>query len=70
MSRSYDNAIHYHLRILERDQYDEQAHLGLVGVLKISGRHGEARRRYRFYLDRMDEIAIPPMPFPAGALGH
>ncbi|GAA1666350.1 hypothetical protein GCM10009765_14800 [Fodinicola feengrottensis] len=70
VSRSYDNAIHYHLRILERDQYDEQAHLGLVGVLKISGRHGEARRRYRFYLDRMDEIAIPPMPFPAGALGH
>lgn len=66
-ARSYDHAVQYHLRILERDQYDEQAHLGLVAVLKSSGQHGEARRRFRFYLDRMSEIGIAPMPFPGDA---
>jgi two-component SAPR family response regulator len=64
IDRSYDHAVQYNLRILERDEYDEQAHLGLVAVLRGSGQHGEARRRYQVYLDRMDEIGISPMPFP------
>ncbi|WP_163507046.1 AfsR/SARP family transcriptional regulator [Fodinicola acaciae] len=67
IARSYDNAAQYNLRILERDGYDEQAHLGLVAVLRGAGQHGEARRRYQVYLDRMDEIGISPMPFPGEA---
>ena len=29
------------------------------------GRHGEARRRYRSYAERMDEIDVEVEPFPA-----
>ena len=42
----------YFLRIIERDRYDEQAHLGLVCALAAAGAHGEARRAYRSYLSR------------------
>jgi ATP/maltotriose-dependent transcriptional regulator MalT/DNA-binding SARP family transcriptional activator len=65
----HDLAVRYHLRVLERDPYDEAAHLGLVVTLTAAGRHGEARRRYRFYAERMDEIAVETEPFPATA-GH
>jgi ATP/maltotriose-dependent transcriptional regulator MalT/DNA-binding SARP family transcriptional activator len=54
----------YFLRIVERDRYDEQAHLGLVATLARAGSHGEARRAYRTYLSRMEEIAAEPAPFP------
>ncbi|MGH7563343.1 MAG: tetratricopeptide repeat protein [Gemmatimonadota bacterium] len=54
-----------HLRILERDPYDEEAHLGLVAVLSGLGRHGEARRFYRTYVARMEELAVEPAPMPA-----
>ena len=60
-----DGATRYYLRILERDPYDEGAHLGLVGALVAAGRHGEARRRYGFYAAKMDEIAVEAAPFPA-----
>ncbi len=62
----HDLAVRYHLRVLERDSYDEAAHLGLVRTLTAAGRHGEARRRYRFYVERMDEIGVETEPFPAG----
>ena len=62
--RDADGATRYFLRVLERDAYDEPAHLGLVAVLQSSGRHGEARRHYRAYCARMDEIGIEPAPFP------
>jgi hypothetical protein len=62
----HDLAVRYHLRVLERDGYDEAAHLGLVRTLTAAGRHGEARRRYRFYVERMDEIGVETEPFPAG----
>ena len=55
----------FYLRILERDAYDEAAHLGLVGVLLAAGRHGEARRRYGVYQARMEEIGVEATPFPA-----
>jgi DNA-binding SARP family transcriptional activator len=60
-----DGATRYYLRILERDPYDEGAHLGLVRALLAAGRHGEARRRYGFYAAKMDEIAVEAAPFPA-----
>jgi DNA-binding SARP family transcriptional activator len=57
-------ASRYCLRILERDQYNEPAHLALVRALAVAGSHGEARRRYRTYVARMIEIDIAPRPFP------
>ena len=61
-----DATTRYYLRVLERDPYDEPAHLGLVAALEAAGRHGEARRCFRAYCARMDEIGIESAPFPAG----
>ncbi len=60
----HDLAVRYHLRLLERDPYDEEAHIGLVVALARGGRHGEARRRYRLYTERMAEIGVESAPFP------
>jgi ATP/maltotriose-dependent transcriptional regulator MalT/DNA-binding SARP family transcriptional activator len=54
----------YCLRVLERDQYNEPAHLALTRALRAAGSHGEARRRYRIYVARMAEIDVEPRPFP------
>ncbi|MDP9067810.1 MAG: winged helix-turn-helix domain-containing protein [Actinomycetota bacterium] len=54
----------YCLRLLERDPYDEQAHLLLVTALLKARRHGEARRRYLIYSGEMDEIGVEPAAFP------
>ena len=59
-----DATTRYSLRLLERDPYDEPAHLGLVAALDRAGRHGEARRRFRAYCARMDEIGVESAPFP------
>ena len=65
----HDGAVRYLLRVLARDPYDERAHLQLVTALTAAGRHGEARRMYRAYCGRMDEIAVEPAAFPtAGAI--
>jgi ATP/maltotriose-dependent transcriptional regulator MalT/DNA-binding SARP family transcriptional activator len=60
-----DGATRFYLRILERDPFDEGAHLGLVAALVAAGRHGEARRRYGFYAAKMEEISVEAAPFPA-----
>ncbi|NEA37421.1 tetratricopeptide repeat protein [Streptomyces sp. SID13031] len=60
-----DAAAGYLLRILQRDQYDERAHLGLVTAFLASGAHGEARRAYRTYIQRMAELEVEPAPYPA-----
>jgi DNA-binding SARP family transcriptional activator len=60
-----DQAARAFLRVLERDPYDEPAHLGVVRVLSSAGHHGEARRAYRLYCDRMAEIGVEPAPLPA-----
>ncbi|MFS8098585.1 hypothetical protein LFM09_15750 [Lentzea alba] len=58
-------ASRYCLRVLERDPYDEPAHLMLVRVLAAGGSHGEARRCYQTYVTRMREIEVDPRPFTA-----
>ncbi len=58
----------YYLRIIERDPYDERAHLGLVIALEAAGSHGEARRAYRSYVERMREIGAEPTSFSPEAL--
>jgi DNA-binding SARP family transcriptional activator len=64
-----DAATRYYLRIIERDAHDEGAHLGLVAALLTAGRHGEARRRYGFYVAKMNEIAVEAAPFPSPPAG-
>ncbi|MEV3984101.1 tetratricopeptide repeat protein [Nonomuraea sp. NPDC049758] len=58
-----DRAVRYLLRLLERDAYDEAAHLDLVRTLTKARRHGEARRRYRLYAEAMRELDVEPAPF-------
>ena len=60
-----DAATRYYLRVLERDPFDEPAHLGLVTALDAAGRHGEARRRFRAYCARMEAIGVESASFPA-----
>ncbi|MEV4581747.1 BTAD domain-containing putative transcriptional regulator [Nonomuraea jabiensis] len=62
--RRYDESARYWLRLLERDRYDERAHLGLVRVLDLAGRRGDARRRYHLYAERMRELEVEPAPYP------
>ncbi|MGH3044153.1 MAG: AfsR/SARP family transcriptional regulator, partial [Gaiellaceae bacterium] len=61
----HDLAARYFLRTLEKDPYDEEIHLALVALHESAGRHGEARRAYRTYVSRMEEIAVEAAPFPA-----
>ena len=44
--------------------YDEHAHLGLVATQLAAGQQGEARRSYRAYGLRMEEIGVEASPFP------
>jgi DNA-binding SARP family transcriptional activator len=61
----HDAAIRYRLRMVERDAFDEQAHLGLVSAFAAAGRHGEARRAYAAYVSRLASIGAEPAPFSA-----
>ncbi len=58
-------AARYALRLLERDPYDEETHLGLVAALERGRRRGEARRRYRLYVTAMRDLGVEALPFPA-----
>jgi DNA-binding SARP family transcriptional activator len=60
----HDEAARFCLRILDRDAFDERAHLTLAGSLVAAGRHGDAHRHYRAYCRKMDEIGVEPAPFP------
>jgi DNA-binding SARP family transcriptional activator len=60
----HDGAVRFLLRVLERDPYDEEAHLALAAAYADAGRHGEARRAFRAYRSRMDEIGVEPASFP------
>jgi DNA-binding SARP family transcriptional activator/Tfp pilus assembly protein PilF len=60
----HESAIRYHLRLIERDRFDETAHLALVRSLEALGRRGEARRRYRLYESAMDELGVPVAEMP------
>ncbi|NJC72228.1 hypothetical protein HC031_21265 [Planosporangium thailandense] len=60
-----EDAAGWYLRLTIEDGYDEPAHLGLISALSAAGRHGEAGRRYREYVERMREIDVEPAGFPA-----
>jgi DNA-binding SARP family transcriptional activator/ATP/maltotriose-dependent transcriptional regulator MalT len=61
----HDEAVRRWLRLLEVDPYDERAHIGLVRALLAAGRRPEARRRYRTYAERVHELGLEAVPFPA-----
>lgn len=61
----HDAAVRFFLRLLERDRFDEPAHLDLVATLGQAGRHGEARRRYGIYCSAMQEIDVEAAHFAA-----
>ena len=61
----HDGGVRYQLRIIERDAWDERAHLDLIACMQAAGRHGEARRRYGAYVARMRELDLPAAGFPA-----
>jgi DNA-binding SARP family transcriptional activator len=60
-----DAAIRLLLRLLEHEPYDETSHVRLVALLSRAGRHGEARRRFQQYVDRMRELELEPRSFAA-----
>lgn len=57
-------AARHYQRLLAVDPFDEAAHLGLVSALSLEGHHGEARRVYDQYAERMGELDLEPAPFP------
>jgi ATP/maltotriose-dependent transcriptional regulator MalT/DNA-binding SARP family transcriptional activator len=57
-----DHALRLLLRVLDRDGYDEPAHLEVCRTLLAVGRHGEARRRHRIYTERMADLDLPAVP--------
>ena len=59
-----DGATRYFLRILERDAYDEAAHLGLVGALLAAGATARRDGATASTADRMDEMGVEAAPFP------
>ncbi len=59
----HDAAARYSRRILERDPYDEGAHLALVAALAGSGRSQEARSCYATYVARSDELGLEAIPW-------
>jgi DNA-binding SARP family transcriptional activator len=63
-SGDHDGAARRHLRILERDPYNEAAHISLVEAMLRAGRHGTARRLYGNYVSRMAELEVEPEPYP------
>jgi DNA-binding SARP family transcriptional activator/Tfp pilus assembly protein PilF len=62
---SPDEAMRRFLRLLEFDEYDEEAHLGLVRTLVAVRRHGEARRRYDRYVTSMRDLGLRAAPMSA-----
>jgi DNA-binding SARP family transcriptional activator len=60
----HGSAARFALRILERDGYDERAHLALVAARRAAGAYGEAARAQRLYIQRMREIGVEPALAP------
>jgi ATP/maltotriose-dependent transcriptional regulator MalT/DNA-binding SARP family transcriptional activator len=60
--RDDDETASRHLRrLLERDPYDEDAWIALVGAQSRLRRYGEARRQHAVYARRMAELGVAPV---------
>ncbi|WP_134739279.1 BTAD domain-containing putative transcriptional regulator [Nocardioides sp. 503] len=56
----HQRAVPWLVGLVADDPYDEPAHHALVRSLHLTRRHGEARRCYRTYVTRMEEIDAAP----------
>jgi DNA-binding SARP family transcriptional activator len=63
----HEAVVRYALGVLERDPFDESAHLAVVAARTAARAHGEAQRAYDVYVARMNELGVSPAPFPSGA---
>jgi DNA-binding SARP family transcriptional activator len=61
-------ATRHYRRVVEREPYDELAHLALVESLAQARRPADARRAYRAYVARMEELGVEAAPFPTADL--
>ena len=59
--------IRYRLRIVERDPVRRGVTPWAGPRLRGRRRHGEARRAFRTYAARMEQIGVEPAPLPASA---
>jgi DNA-binding SARP family transcriptional activator len=67
-ARDDDETASRHLRrLLERDQYDEDAWIALVGAQSRLRRYGEARRQHAIYARRMAELEVAPVTLAQAA---
>jgi DNA-binding SARP family transcriptional activator len=53
-----DDTVHYLLKVLDKDPYDERGHRELVETLAAAGRHGESRRARARYVAAMHDIGV------------
>jgi ATP/maltotriose-dependent transcriptional regulator MalT/DNA-binding SARP family transcriptional activator len=66
--RDDDETVSRHLRrLLERDPYDEDAWLALVGAQSRLRRYGEARRQHAIYARRMADLDVAPVSLAQAA---
>lgn len=60
----HDGAIRHLISLLETDPSAAEPFLELARASAEAGRHGEARRYFRIYLDRTDELNGHAATFP------
>ena len=61
---NHETAVRHLHRLLACEPYDERAYLLAIRELDSAGRHGDARRTYRSYVDHMAELELEPAPYP------
>jgi LuxR family transcriptional regulator, maltose regulon positive regulatory protein len=66
---NHETAIRHLQRLLACEPYDERAYLLAIRELDSAGRHGDARRTYRSYVEHMAELELEPAPYPDSRSG-
>lgn len=56
---SPSSALPWLSRLISQDPYDEPAQRAMIALLVSEGRHGEARRAYRTFCERMVDLGLP-----------
>jgi ATP/maltotriose-dependent transcriptional regulator MalT/DNA-binding SARP family transcriptional activator len=66
----HETAVRHLHRLLACEPYDERAYLLAIRELDSAGRHGDARRTYRSYVEHMAELELEPAPYPDSGSGR
>jgi DNA-binding SARP family transcriptional activator len=67
---NHETAVRHLQRLLACEPYDERAYLLAICELDSAGRHGDARRTYRSYVEHMAELELEPAPYPDSGSGR